>query len=137
MTIDEAIDVYKKYDACRNKRNCKVEGCAACEYNYSNEKYHEARNNIPEWLEELKQFREAKDLCKKECGQCDLLQSYIELHIKLQNELKFLQQWKADIIESLCKYDCDSIEEVAHNAYNKGINDALQVAKQGWIHAEY
>lgn len=44
-------------------------------------------------------------------------------------ELKFLREWKENIMESLCKYDCNSIEEVAHNAYNKAINDALQVVE--------
>lgn len=37
--------------------------------------------------------------------------------------LKFLRQWKSDVTESLCKYDCNSVEEVAHNAYNRAIDD--------------
>ena len=38
-------------------------------------------------------------------------------------ELKFIRQWKADIMESFCKYDASSSEEIVHNARNKGIDD--------------
>ena len=38
-------------------------------------------------------------------------------------ELKFIRQWKADIMESFCKYDASSFEEIVHNARNKGIDD--------------
>ena len=38
-------------------------------------------------------------------------------------ELKFIRQWKADIMESFCKYDASSFEEIVHNARYKGIDD--------------
>lgn len=40
-----------------------------------------------------------------------------------QDKLRLLQEWKTDVIKSLCKYDCNSIDEVAYKLYNKGIDD--------------
>lgn len=37
-------------------------------------------------------------------------------------EIEFLKQWKADVIDSLSKYDCDSVEEV----FESGRKDAFQ-----------
>lgn len=120
MTIDDCI-YYEK----------RMSGKSMLERKYTRVEHEQ----LAEWLKELKAFREAKDLCKKECGKCDLLQSYM----KLRNELKFLREWKADIMESFGKYDCDSIEEVAHNAYNRGIDDLrrkTQEKLEGLLKAE-
>ena len=38
-------------------------------------------------------------------------------------ELKFLKQWKSDIMDSFCKYDVSSFEELIANAKNKAIDD--------------
>ena len=38
-------------------------------------------------------------------------------------ELKFLKQWKSDIIDSLYKYDVSSFEELVINVRNKAIDD--------------
>ena len=38
-------------------------------------------------------------------------------------ELKFLKQWKSDIMDSFCKYDVSSFEELVTNARNKAIDD--------------
>ena len=38
-------------------------------------------------------------------------------------ELKFLRQWKSDIMDSFCKYDVSSFEELVANARNKAIDD--------------
>ena len=38
-------------------------------------------------------------------------------------ELKFLKQWKSDIMEEFCKYDVSSFEELVTNARNKAIDD--------------
>ena len=40
-------------------------------------------------------------------------------------ELKFLKQWKSDIMDSFCKYDVSSFEELITNARNKAIDDFL------------
>ena len=41
-------------------------------------------------------------------------------------ELKFLKQWKQDIMDSFCKYDVSSFEELIANARNKAIDDFLK-----------
>ena len=38
-------------------------------------------------------------------------------------ELKFLRQWKSDVMNEFCKYDCNSVGEAIHNGYNKAIDD--------------
>ena len=38
-------------------------------------------------------------------------------------ELRFLKQWKSDIMDSFCKYDVSSFEELIANARNKAIDD--------------
>ena len=40
-------------------------------------------------------------------------------------ELKFLKQWKSDIMDSFCKYDVNSFEELIANARNKAIDDYM------------
>ena len=41
-------------------------------------------------------------------------------------ELKFLKQWKSDIMDSFCKYDVSSFEELITNARNKAIDDYMK-----------
>ena len=51
---------------------------------------------------------------------------YAEEHEQLAEwleELKFLRQWKSDVMDEFCKYDCNSVEEARHNAYNKAVDD--------------
>ena len=53
-------------------------------------------------------------------------EEYAEEHEQLAEwleELKFLRQWKSDVMDEFCKYDCNSVEEVRHNAYSKAIDD--------------
>ena len=38
-------------------------------------------------------------------------------------ELKFIRQWKSDIMDEFCKHDVSSFEELVTNARNKAIND--------------
>ena len=44
-------------------------------------------------------------------------------------ELKFLKQWKSDIMDSFCKYDVSSFEELITNARNKAIDDFVKEYK--------
>ena len=41
-------------------------------------------------------------------------------------ELKFIRQWKSDIMDSFCKYDVSSFEELVTNARNKAIDDYMK-----------
>lgn len=38
-------------------------------------------------------------------------------------ELKFLKQWKSDVMEEFCRYDVSSFEELVANVRNKAIDD--------------
>ena len=41
-------------------------------------------------------------------------------------ELKFIRQWKSDIMDEFCKYDVNSFEELVTNARNKAIDDFVK-----------
>lgn len=41
-------------------------------------------------------------------------------------ELKFIRQWKSDIMDDFCKYDVSSFEELVANARNKAIDDFVK-----------
>ena len=56
------------------------------------------------------------DNIKKCAEEHDQLADWLE-------ELKFLKQWKSDIMEEFCRYDVSSFEELAANARNKAIDD--------------
>ncbi len=45
-------------------------------------------------------------------------------------ELKFLRQWKSDIMDSFCRYDVSSFEELAANVRNKAIDDFEEKLKE-------
>ena len=77
--------------------------------------------------EAISEFKERTEDSKKisELG----LKSYIpkgkeeERLAEWLEELKFLRQWKSDVMDEFCKYDCNSVEEARHNAYNKAVDD--------------
>ena len=45
-------------------------------------------------------------------------------------ELKFLRQWKSDIMDSFCNYDVNSFEELVTNTRNKAIDDFVKEFKR-------
>ena len=45
-------------------------------------------------------------------------------------ELKFLRQWKSDIMDSFCNYDVNSFEELVTNTRNKAIDDFVKEYKR-------
>ena len=49
-------------------------------------------------------------------------------------ELKFLKQWKSDVMDEFCKFDCNSVEEARHNGYNKAIDDFAILMKEALNH---
>ena len=59
------------------------------------------------------------DNIKKCAEEHDQLAEWLE-------ELKFLKQWKSDIMDSFCKYDVSSFEELIANARNKAIDDFVK-----------
>lgn len=44
-------------------------------------------------------------------------------------ELKFIKQWKADVVEGFCKYDASSLEELVGNARSKAIDEFAEKLK--------
>ena len=63
------------------------------------------------------------DNIKKCAEEHDQLAEWLE-------ELKFLKQWKSDIMDSFCKYDASSFEELVANIRNKYINDFVTKIKK-------
>ena len=61
------------------------------------------------------------DNIKKCAEEHDQLAEWLE-------ELKFLKQRKSDIMDSFCKYDVSSFEELVANARNKAIDDFVRLA---------
>lgn len=41
-------------------------------------------------------------------------------------ELKFIRQWKSDVMDDFCRYDVSSFEELVVNARNKAIDDFVK-----------
>ena len=57
--------------------------------------------------------------CLKCAEEHDQLAEWLE-------ELKFLKQWKSDIMDSFCKYDVSSFEELIANTRNKAIDNFVK-----------
>ena len=45
-------------------------------------------------------------------------------------DYKRIKQWKSDIMDSFCKYDVNSFEELVTNARNKAIDDFVKEYKR-------
>lgn len=39
---------------------------------------------------------------------------------------KHIRQWKSDVMDEFCKYDCNSIEEAIHKGYITGYKEAFE-----------
>ena len=80
----------------------------------------------------------AREVAEEQRKACDLawvwdnpdnIKKCAEEHEQLAEwleELKFLKQWKSDIMDSFCKYDVSSFEELVTNARNKAIDDFVK-----------
>ena len=69
------------------------------------------------------------DNIKKCAKEHDQLAEWLE-------ELKFLKQWKLDIMDSFCKYDVNSFEELVANTRNKAIDDFVKEICKMYVHSE-
>ena len=84
----------------------------------------------------------ARDVAEEQRKACDLacvwdnpdnIKKCAEEHDQLAEwleELKFLKQWKSDIMDEFCKYDCNSIEEVYKSGYEKALFDIKSKMKE-------
>lgn len=92
---------------------------------------------IAQELTIAKNRRKIFDECNKRdnyacrfCSETQTCLEYAEEHEQLAEwweELKFLRQWKSDVMDEFCKYDCNSVEEVRRNGYNKAIDDFKKI----------
>ena len=84
----------------------------------------------------------AREVAEEQRKACDLtwvwdnpdnIKKCAEEHNQLAEwleELKFLKQWKSDIMDEFCKYDVSSFEELVANTRNKAIDDfAKEICK--------
>ena len=80
-------------------------------------------------LEELQQYRAIgtvkgyEDAIQSSIENYNLYREYKAKVQEYEAELKFLKQWKEDVMEGFCKYDASSVEEIAVHARNKAIDD--------------
>ena len=61
----------------------------------------------------------AFDTCMQNIEEHEQLAEWLE-------ELKFLRRWKSDVMDSFCKYDVSSFEELVTNTRNKTIDDFVK-----------
>ena len=61
--------------------------------------------------------------CMRSCDKC--VQESGQL-AKWLEELKFIRQWKSDVMEEFCRYDVSSFEELVANARNNAIDDFVK-----------
>ena len=55
---------------------------------------------------------------------------YHEQVVKWLEDYKYIKQWKSDIMDSFCKYDVNSFEELVTNARNKAIDNLVKEFKR-------
>ena len=72
-----------------------------------------------------------------QCNRADLDIEWAERNEQLAEwleELKFVRRWKADVMESFCKYDASSFEEIVHNARNRAIDEFVDKLYQDYVY---
>ena len=51
-------------------------------------------------------------------------------------ELKFIRQWKSDVMDDFCRYDVSSFEELVTNVRNKAIDDFVKEICKMYVQSE-
>ena len=81
-------------------------------------------------------------ICVQNDSECDKFSTCLkcaEEHEQLAEwleELKFIKQWKSDVMEEFCKYDVSSFEELVTNARNKAIDDFMKELCKMYVESE-
>ena len=84
---------------------------------------------IDEAIAKYKEITNTDANCPAHCNiSCDKCVQESEQIAEWLEELKFLKQWKSDIMDSFCKYDVNSFEELVANTRNKTIDDFVKFA---------
>lgn len=77
------------------------------------------------------------------CDDTEVIEEHLENYRKcaeyhkqvaeLLEDYKHIKQWKSDIIDSFCKYDVSSFEELIANTRNKTIDDFVNACKDNTV----
>ena len=82
----------------------------------------ESSQHCKRMLEEIYEDNLQNKLLTFEVKQHEQLAEWLE-------DYKHIKQWKSDIMDSFCKYDVSSFEELVTNARNKAIDDFVKEYK--------
>ena len=84
---------------------------------------------IDEAIAKYKEITNTDANCPAHCNiSCDKCVQESKQLAEWLEELKFIRQWKSDVMDEFCKYDCNSVEEAWHYGYNKAIDDFIKFA---------
>ena len=92
---------------------------------------------IDEAIAKYKEITNTDANCPAHCNiSCDKCVQESEQLAEWLEELKFLRQWKSDVMDSFCKYDVNSFEELVANTRNKAIDDFVKEICKMYVHSE-
>ena len=82
---------------------------------------------IDEAIAKYKEITNADANCPAHCNiSCDKCVQESKQLVEWLEDYKHIKQWKSDIMDSFCKYDVSSFEELIANAKNKAIDDFVK-----------
>ena len=93
-------------------------------------------------IEVAKEQKLRSGICTTNDNECDKFSSCIkcaEEHERLAEwleELKFIRQWKSDVMDDFCRYDVSSFEGLVTNVRNKAIDDFVKEICKMYIQSE-
>ena len=93
-------------------------------------------------IEVAKEQKLRSGICTTNDNECDKFSSCIkcaEEHERLAEwleELKFIRQWKSDVMDDFCRYDVSSFEELVTNVRNKAIDDFVKEICKMYVQSE-
>ena len=86
---------------------------------------------IDEAIAKYKEITNADANCPAHCNiSCDKCVQESEQLAEWLEDYKHIKQWKSDIMDSFCKYDVSSFEELIANARNKAIDDFVKALQE-------
>ena len=83
----------------------------------------ESLQHCKRMLEEIYEDNLENKILKFEVKQHEHLAEWLE-------DYKHIKQWKSDVMDNFCKYDCNSIEEVYKSGYKKALFDIKAKMKE-------
>ena len=83
----------------------------------------ESLQHCKRMLEEIYEDNLENKILKFEVKQHEHLAEWLE-------DYKHIKQWKSDVMDGFCKYDCNSLEEVYKRGYGKALFDIKAKMKE-------